>query len=118
MSLVLCRSGGCETSLVLRRGGLILALAAAVAGGCAIDRIEWESSGFAVDAAAHVLREEHHVRRPVVECIKREVGGAVWECRARAAEARFSCEVHAGPHEKVHEVECEREDGEQSAPEE
>ena len=103
--------------MVLRRGGLIVALAAAIAGGCAIDRIEWESTGFAVDAAAHVLREEHHVRRPVVECIKREVGGAVWECRAHSGETRFSCEVHAGPREKVHEVECEREGEEQSEPE-
>ena len=102
---------------MLRRGGLLVALTALVAGGCAIDRIEWEQTGFAVEAATRVLEEEHHAEDPFVECIKREVGGAVWECRAHTAHDRFSCEVHAGPREKIHELECEREDAEQSAPE-
>jgi hypothetical protein len=93
---------------MVRHVGLLVALALCVAG-CSIDRIEWESTGYAVEAAEHTLVEEHHVEEPTVECIQREVGGAVWECRAHAGEAKFECEVKAGPREVIHEVECKQE---------
>jgi hypothetical protein len=92
---------------------LLIVVAAAVSG-CSIDRIEWERTGYAVEAATQTLEEEHGLEHPSVECIKREVGGAVWECRTLARHSRFTCKVHAGPREKIHEVHChaEHEDGE------
>jgi hypothetical protein len=83
-------------------------LAGAAAGGCSIDRIEWESSGFPVEEVAHVLREEHHVEPHGLECIKREVGGSLWECRAEAAGAEYECEVKVGIRERIRSVECKR----------
>jgi hypothetical protein len=94
---------------MLRYSGLLLFLATALATGCSIDRVEWESTGFVPEEVERRLVEEHHAEDPVVECIKREVGGAVWECRAHAGEARYECEVKAGPREVIHEVECEQE---------
>src|SRR5439155_6658437 len=71
----------CDTLTVLRRSGLLLALTTLLAG-CSIDRVEWESTGFPVEEVTHALKEENHVAHPAVECIKREAGGAAWECRA------------------------------------
>jgi hypothetical protein len=101
---------------VLRRSGLLVALATLLAG-CSIDRIEWESTGFPVEEVTHALKEEHHLAHPVVECIKREVGGAVWECRARARDGEFECKVHVGPREKIHAIHC-HEKHESEAPDE
>ena len=84
-------------------------LAGGVAAGCSIDRIEWESTGYVVEAVTHLLREEHHARNPAVECIKREVGGSLWECRAHTADAAFECEVHAGLRETIHSIHCKKE---------
>jgi hypothetical protein len=92
---------------VTRGGGLLLALATAFVAGCSIDRIEWESSGFVVEEVTRTLRESDHVRRPVVECIKREVGGAVWECRATSERGPFRCEVKVGVRERIHSLACE-----------
>ena len=52
-------------------------LASLLAAGCSIDRIEWESTGFVVEGVTRELEEEHHLEHPIVECIKREVGGAL-----------------------------------------
>ena len=93
---------------MLRYAGLLVALATVLATGCSIDGIEWESTGFVPEEVERRLVEEHHVEEPVVECIKREVGGAVWECRAHAGSVHFECEVKAGPREVIHEVECEQ----------
>jgi hypothetical protein len=92
---------------VLRRCGPLVVLVAALAAGCSIDRVEWESSGFPVEEVAHALEEEHHVAHPAVECIKREVAGAVWECRAHASEREFECEVKVGPREAIRHLDCE-----------
>jgi hypothetical protein len=99
--------------LVLFRGSLLVALAAGVLTGCSVDRVEWESTGFVVEEVKRELDEKHHVAAPVVECIKREAGGAVWECRARAQRDEFECEVKVGPRETIRSVVCEpiREDG-------
>jgi hypothetical protein len=102
---------------VLRRCGLLVVLVAALTAGCSIDRIEWESSGFPVEEVTHALEEEHHVAHPAVECIKREVGGAVWECRAHTAEHEFECEVKVGPREAIRHLDCEAKE-EAEAPEE
>ncbi len=103
-----------QTPGMLRRAGLLVLLTLCAAG-CSIDRVEWESTGFVVEEVEHRLVEEHHAADPVVECIKREVGGAVWECRAHDGEAAFECEVKAGPREVIHEVECDREHEEEPA---
>src|SRR4051794_15338611 len=92
---------------MLRTAGLLFVLAAALVAGCSIDGIEWESTGFVPEEVERRLVEEHHVDEPAVECIKREVGGAVWECRAQAGTKHFEGEVKAGPREVIHEVECE-----------
>jgi hypothetical protein len=97
---------------------LVLALAALVLGGCSIDRIEWESAGFPVEEVAHALEEEHGAEDPDVECIQREVAGAVWECRARAEGQGYQCKVHAGPRERIHEIHCEEKDGLEPEPQE
>jgi hypothetical protein len=94
---------------MLRTAGLLFVLAAGLVAGCSIDGIEWESTGFVPEEVERRLVEEHHVEEPTVECIKREVGGAVWECRAQAGTRHFECEVKAGPREVIHEVECEEE---------
>jgi hypothetical protein len=52
-----------------------------------------------------------------VECIKREAGGAVWECRAHAGKRKFECTVHVGPREKIRKLHC-HEEHESEAPEE
>ena len=104
-----------DTFAVLRRSGLLLALTTLLAG-CSIDRIEWESTGFPVEEVTHALEEEQHVAHPVVECIKREAGGAVWECRARARGREFKCKVHVGPREKIRKLHCD-EEHESEAPE-
>jgi hypothetical protein len=100
---------------MLRGVGLVAVLTAFLTVGCSIDRVEWETSGFPVEEVRHALEEEHHAEDPAVECIQREVGGAVWECRAHAAEAEFECEVKAGPREVIHEIECEQEHEEETA---
>src|SRR3954454_1073303 len=93
---------------MLRRSGLLVVLTAVFAAGCSIDRIEWESAGFPVEEVRHALEEEHGAASPSVECIKREVGGSLWECRAHAGETEFECEVKAGIRETIHEIECEQ----------
>ena len=90
------------------RSGLLVALAAGVLSGCEIDRIEWESSGFPVEEVAHALEEEHGAEHPAVRCIKREVGGSLWECRALAGAREFECEVKVGVREAIRSIECER----------
>ena len=89
---------------MLCRAGVLLVIATAVSG-CSIDRIEWEQTGYAVEAATRALEEEYGVEHPRVECIKREVGGAVWECRTTAG-AHFTCKVHVGPREAIRKVHC------------
>jgi len=101
---------------MLRGRGLLLALATALLTGCAVDRIEWESSGFPVEEVTRTLEEEHHAVRPAVRCIKREVGGAVWECRAAARQASYHCEVKVGPREAIRSLVCEREVEEEAEP--
>ena len=71
---------------MLRRGGLLVLLTAFVAG-CAIDRVEWESSGFPVEEVAHALEEEYGVSEPTVQCIQREVQGGEYECRAESPDS-------------------------------
>jgi hypothetical protein len=93
---------------MVRRGGLLLALCAGLLGGCSIDRVEWESSGFPVEEVGAELEDRHGAEDPRVECIKREVGGSVWECRARSGEAEYECEVKVGPREAIRSLECER----------
>jgi hypothetical protein len=103
---------------VLRRSGLLVVLVAGLAG-CSIDRVEWESSGFPVEEVAGTLEQEHEAEHPEVECIKREVGGALWECRAHAGEQAFECEVHVGPREAIRKLHCaaeEHEEGEEGEP--
>jgi hypothetical protein len=97
---------------MLRLTGVLLVLATSLAG-CSIDRIEWEQTGYAVEAATETLEEEHGVEHPQVECIKREVGGAVWECRTTTASARYTCKVHVGPREAIRKVHCHGEHEEQ-----
>ena len=99
---------------MLRYAGLLVALATVLATGCSIDGIEWESTGFVPEEVERRLVEEHHVEEPVVECIKREVGGSLWECRAHAGSAHFECEVKVGIREVIHEVECEQVEEEES----
>lgn len=89
------------------RNGLVLVLTAGSLAGCEVDRVEWESAGFPVEEVARTLEEEHGVEDPNVRCIKREVGGAVWECRAVAEEREFECEVKVGPREAIRELECD-----------
>ena len=85
----------------------LLLIAAGTLAGCSIDRIEWESTGFPVEEVTRDLEEKHHLRDPKVECIKREVGGAVWECRAHAGHEEYECEVKVGPREAIRSLECE-----------
>ena len=93
---------------MLRRAGLLLVLATGLVAGCSIDGIEWESTGYVPEEVERRLVEEHHVEEPAVECIKREVGGSLWECRAQAGSAHFKCEVKVGVREVIHEVDCEQ----------
>ena len=93
---------------MLYRAGALLVIAA-VLSGCGID---WEQSGYAVEAATGTLEEEYGVEHPRVECIKREVGGAVWECRTLADHGRFTCTVHVGPREAIRKVHCHHEEDE------
>jgi hypothetical protein len=88
----------------------VAAVVGAVAAGCSIDRIEWETSGFPVEEVAHFLHEEEHVDDPAVRCIKREVGGSLYECRADTAAAAFKCHVKVGIREQIRAIECEREE--------
>jgi hypothetical protein len=89
------------------RNGLLLALTAGSLAGCEVDRVEWESAGFPVEEVTRTLEEEHGAEHPAVRCIKREVGGAVWECRAVAEAREFECEVKVGPREAIRLLECE-----------
>jgi hypothetical protein len=103
--------------VALLRNGLLVALAAGALSGCEVDRVEWESTGFPVEEVARTLEEEHGAHEPEVECIKREVGGAVWECRARA-DLDLALELALlGPREAIRSLECEPEE-ERSVPEE
>ena len=89
------------------RNGLLVAVAAGLLSGCEIDRIEWESSGFPVEEVARALEEEHGAEHPAVRCIKREVGGSLWECHALAGAREFDCEVKVGVREAIRSLECE-----------
>ena len=95
-----------QTVGVLGRATALLLIAAGTLAGCSIDRIEWESTGFVVEEVTRDLEEKHHLRDPKVECIKREVGGAVWECRARARHEEYECEVKVGPREAIRSLVC------------
>ena len=86
------------------RSGLLLVVAASLLAGCGI---HWESSGFPVEEVARALEEEHGAEHPAVECIRREVGGSLFECRAQAAEREFECEVHVGIREQIRSLHCE-----------
>jgi hypothetical protein len=97
---------------VLLGSSLLVAVAAGMLAGCSVDRIEWESSGFPVEEVARDLEDRHGATDPRVECIKREVGGSRWECRATAAEAEFECEVKAGIRESIRSIDCDRADAE------
>ena len=94
------------------RSGLLLVLTAGLVAGCGI---HWESSGFPVEEVTQALEEEHGAKHPAVECIRREVGGSLFECRADAGEREFECEVHVGIREKIHSIHCEAH-GEEPAP--
>jgi hypothetical protein len=100
--------------VVARRAGLLVALVAALAG-CSVDRVEWESSGFPVEEVAETLEHEYQAEHPEVECIKREVAGALWECRAHAGERAFECEVHVGVREAIRKLHCAAEEHEEGA---
>jgi hypothetical protein len=88
------------------RNGLLLVLTAGSLAGCEVDRVEWESAGFPVEEVTRTLEDEHGAEDAAVRCIKREVGGAVWECRAVAGEREFECEVKAGPREAIRKLDC------------
>ena len=103
---------------MLRRGALLIVLTAFFTAGCSIDRIEWESTGFPVEEVRHSLEEEQRAKDPQVECIKRESGGSVWECRAHAGAVEFECKVNVGPREAIRKLECEQKDAEVAPPEE
>ena len=89
------------------RNGLLLALTTGSLAGCEVDRVEWESTGFPVEEVTRTLEDEHGAEDAAVRCIKREVGGAVWECQAVAGEREFECEVKVGPREAIRKLECE-----------
>jgi hypothetical protein len=90
--------------VVVIRSGLLLLAAAGLLAGCGI---RWESSGFPVEEVTRALEEEHGAEQPAVECIRREVGGSLFECRAHAGEREFECEVHVGIRERIHSIDCE-----------
>ena len=94
---------------MLRRGTLVFAVATAlVSAGCGI---EWQRSGTVVDGVATELREHHGIHERDVECIKREVFGALWECRAETTKGEFDCKVETSPPtKKIVGLECERRD--------
>jgi hypothetical protein len=94
------------------RFAALLAVLAGLAAGCSIDRVEWESTGYVVEAATQELEQEYGLEKPFVECIRYDSGGAFWKCRAHVRAAAFKCKVVTGPREVVHEVECEREQDE------
>ena len=83
-------------------------LTAFLTAGCSIDRIQWESTGFPVEEVRQALEDEHGAENPSVECIKREVGGSLFECRAHTADAEFDCEVKVGIRERIKSIECAR----------
>jgi hypothetical protein len=90
------------------RDGLGLVMLAAVfLAACSVDTVEWESTGYAVEAVEHHLDEEHGLDHPAIECIQREAQGAFWECRAHAGEEEFECEAHFGIRERLKSVHCE-----------
>jgi hypothetical protein len=97
------------------RSGLLLVAAAGLLAGCGI---HWESSGFPVEEVAQALEEEHGAEHPAVECIRREVGGSLFECRAHAGEHEFECEVHVGIRERIRSIHCEPREEEHSEAEE
>ena len=78
--------------------------------GCSIDRVEWESTGYVVEAATQKLEADYGVDKPFVECIHYDSGAAFWKCRGHAGPVGFKCKVVTGPREVVHEIECEREE--------
>ena len=93
---------------MLRLGSLLVVIGALVAGGCAIDRVEWESSGFPVEEVRHALEDEYDAHDPVVECIQREVQGGEYECRAHDATGEYHCHTTTNtPRRRVYELECE-----------
>jgi hypothetical protein len=93
---------------MLRLGGLLFVVAGLLAGGCSIDRVEWESDGFPTVEVRRALEEEHGAESPTVECIQREVQGAEYACRAHAGGAEFHCHVTTNtPRKRVYELNCE-----------
>jgi hypothetical protein len=94
-----------------------VAAAALLAVGCFPDQTTWQSTGPIVDEVRHTLVEEHHATDPDVECIKREAQGALWECRAEAAEGEFECEVERSlPKQETKALECHGGHEEEQAP--
>jgi hypothetical protein len=98
---------------MLRLGGLLFLVAGLLVGGCSIDRVEWESSGFPTEEVRRALEEEHGIDKPSVACIQREVQGAEYACRAYAADgAEFHCHVRTNtPRGRIYELHCEAHDG-------
>jgi hypothetical protein len=102
---------------MLRRFWLVAALAGTlVVAGCGI---HWESTGHVPDEVREHLLHEHGEKRADVECIRRELTGAVWECRAESARASYECEVKTSIHHEITFLECEEHGGheEPGAPE-
>ena len=93
----------------MRRAGFgLVTLAVAFLSACSVDTVEWETTGYAVEAVEHHLDEEHHgLEHPAIECIQRETQGALWECRVHAGDEEFECEAHFGIRERVKSVHCE-----------
>jgi len=89
-------------------GIVTVAAAALVAAGCFADVAAWRSEGPIVEEVRHVLVEEHHAQDPEVECIKREVQGAIYECRAETAAAEYECELERSvPKQETKALECD-----------
>ena len=89
---------------MLRRCALFLVLAGTlVAAGCGI---HWERTGQVPDAVTEHLHE-HGVKHADVQCIRRELTGAVWECKAETATASYECEVKTSIHHEITFLECE-----------
>jgi hypothetical protein len=102
---------------MLRRCALFLVLTGTiVVAGCGI---HWERTGQVPDAVTEHLLHEHGVKHADVQCIRRELTGAVWECKAESATASFECEVKTSIHHEITFLECEEHGGheEPGAPE-
>ena len=90
---------------MLPRCALVLVLAGTlVAAGCGI---HWERTGQVPDAVTEHLLRERGVKHADVQCIRRELTGAVWECKAESATASYKCEVKTSIRHEITFLECE-----------